>query len=153
MCCCGKPVINGQDGYSWDGKSFGVRPVDPPELQEGDQLLRDEPGRCGGLDSHCHHYRLVKAHGYLSLLVKNGGGEKRIRLHGGPITDTLLSLDSTSLYWLLNTIYHAQSDARSEGSRDTYSEWARAAAEKRIKTRKVRGSSQVTVRIVPAVRV
>ena len=65
MCCCAKPNVNGEPGYSWDGKSISTRPVDPPMLEDGDVLLFDEPGRCGGMDSHCHHYRLVKSHGSL----------------------------------------------------------------------------------------
>lgn len=150
MCCCGKPVINGQPGYSWDGQSFGIRPLNPPELQKNDSLLRDEPGRCGGLDSHCHHYRLVENHSRLLLLVKNGGGEQRIWLHGGgPVAvDVLLKLDSASLYWLLNTVYHTYADGEAKGFRDENEKWSRAAAEKRIKTRKVRGSSQIRVSIV-----
>lgn len=58
MCCCGCPVVNGEPGYKWNPKDTPtVRPVDPPLLNDDDQLLRDEPGRCGGLDSHSHHYR------------------------------------------------------------------------------------------------
>jgi hypothetical protein len=57
---------------SWDGKNVGTREVDAPALLDGDVLLFDEPGRCGGLDSHCYHYRVVKRAG-LSLLVRHGG--------------------------------------------------------------------------------
>ena len=75
MCCCGTPVVNGELGYKWNSTDKpGVRPVDPPSLKDNDQLLRDEPGRCGGLDSHCHHYRLVKSYGSLILLVRHVGG-------------------------------------------------------------------------------
>jgi hypothetical protein len=45
MCCCGKPVINGQEGYSWDGKTFSVRKPFFPELEDGDELIKDLPGR------------------------------------------------------------------------------------------------------------
>jgi hypothetical protein len=62
MCCCGTPVVNGEPGYKWQfNDTPGVRPVNAPSLNDNDQLLRDEPGRCGGLDSHSHHYRLVKS--------------------------------------------------------------------------------------------
>jgi hypothetical protein len=80
MCMCAEPNINGQPGYSWDGKHIGTREVDPPELADGDVLLCDEPGRCGGLDSHCHHYRVVQHYGSVELLVRHGGGQERIRL-------------------------------------------------------------------------
>src|SRR5688572_9405566 len=80
MCMCGKPTINGEPGYSWDGKSIGVRPVDPPALADGDVLVYDGPGRCGGLDCHSHHFRLVMDSGRAFLLVQHGGGDERIQL-------------------------------------------------------------------------
>lgn len=72
MCCCAKPNVNGELGYSWDGKNVSTRPVAAPTITDRDTLLFDEPGRCGGMDSHCHHYRLVKDIG-ISLLVRHGG--------------------------------------------------------------------------------
>ena len=82
MCCCGKPTINGQiNAYSWDGKAFMTYEPNPPALEEGDTLLWDEPGRCGGIDAHSHHFRLVKRQwGGLSLLVRHGGGDARLSL-------------------------------------------------------------------------
>ena len=45
MCCCGKPVINGEMGYKWQPEhSPIVRQPAPPALQDGDALLYDEPG-------------------------------------------------------------------------------------------------------------
>ena len=145
MCCCGKPVVNGEPGYKWNfNDNPSVRPVDPPSLNDNDQLLRDEPGRCGGLDSHCHHYRLVKSHASLLLLVRHGGGDERLHL-SGPLESVLAQLDSTDCYWALNAIYHAYSDGKRSGSENTANKWRRAAAEKRIKTRKARGSQTVRV--------
>jgi len=145
MCCCGKPVVNGEPGYKWNfDDNPSVRPVDPPSLNDNDQLLRDEPGRCGGLDSHCHHYRLVKSHASLLLLVRHGAGDERLHL-SGPLESVLAQLDSTDCYWALNAIYHAYSDGKRSGSENTANNWRRAAAEKRIKTRKVRGSQSVRV--------
>jgi hypothetical protein len=47
-------------------------------LSEGDELIYDLPGRCGGMDSHCHHLRLVKAQfGGYALLMRHGGGDER----------------------------------------------------------------------------
>ena len=60
MCCCGKPVINGQPGFKWQPNDAPrIHPVNPPALDEYETLLYDEPGRCGGLDAHCHHYRVA----------------------------------------------------------------------------------------------
>lgn len=145
MCCCGKPTINGQDGYKWnkpDGPT-SIYPVNPPMLEENDRLLADEPGRCGGSDSHHLHLRLVKNCG-LALLAKHGGGEERFRL-SGPIADTLLGLDSNARYWLLAAMYQAHLDGEHQARSATASTWRKAAAEKRIKTRKQRGSDSVKV--------
>ena len=80
MCCCNEPNINGQEGYSWNGKDSGIRKPYLPELDEGDVLLRDLPGRCGAIDSHCHDLRLVRSGSFPMLLVGNGAGRHRIRL-------------------------------------------------------------------------
>jgi len=143
MCCCGKPNINGQPGYSWDGRSFGTRPVNPPALAERDELICDEPGRCGGIDSHSHHFRLVKGQYGLALLVRHGGGDERIGL--GVIARLLLptieGLDSNARYWLLHSLYSAHREAKEHATQVCNATWRTAAAEKRIKTRKVsRGS-------------
>ena len=146
MCCCNKPTINGEYGYSWDGKSISIRPVDPPELQEDDMLLYDEPGRCGGIDSHCHHYRIVKNHGVIYLLVKNGGEDKRIHLSlYNTQYESFSQLDSNGRYWILNALYHAQLDSARKAQEAISEIWRKAAAEKRIKTRKSRGCNSIKV--------
>ena len=148
MCCCGTPVVNGDSGYKWNSTDNpGVRPVNPPSLKDNDQLLRDLPGRCGGLDSHSYHYRLVKSYGSLVLLVRHGGGDERLHL-SGPLEGVLDHLDSTACYWTLNALYHAYSDGKRSGSETTDNNWRKAAVEKRIKTRKERGTNNVRVWIV-----
>jgi hypothetical protein len=145
MCCCGKPVVNGEPGYRWNfNDNPSIRPVNAPTLAERDRLLEDEPGRCGRLDSHSYHYRLVKSCDSLVLLVRHGGGDERLPL-SGPLENTLLQLESNDRYWILNAIYHAHSDGRRSGSEKTAEAWRKAAAEKRIKTRKERGSDSVRV--------
>jgi len=141
MCCCGKPTVNGEPGYSWDGKSFGVRQPDPPALAEGDELIHDEPGRCGGLDSHCHHFRVVNNRGLMTLLVRHGGGDERIKLGSRPGAKALAVMDSTARYWVLQMLYHVQQHAARDARMDEQMKWARAAIEKRIRVRKQRGVS------------
>ena len=151
MCCCGKPTINGTPGYRWQPNDKpSTRPVDPPELAEGDMLLADEPGRCGGLDHHSHHYRLVKPRysGGLVLLVRHGAGDERIPLGAAfPIKERLLALDSDARLWLLATLARVYRQGHDEGAQKTRSAWASAAAEKRIKLRR-RGGAVVRVEIV-----
>lgn len=148
MCCCGKPTINGEFGYRWNdpNKEAGVYPVNPPELRESDQLLFDEAGRCGGLDSHSHHYRVVRAIG-LVLLVRHGRGDERIYL-SGPVLQSLEQLDSNGRYWVLNAIFHAHSNAARFGRDTEAAKWGHAAAEKRIRTRKIRGTDRYKVSIL-----
>lgn len=115
------------------------------------QQRQNEPGRCGGQDSHCHHYRIVgTARGlqFPTLLVRHGGGDESIRLSNGKaVLQALAALDSNGRYWLLNALYHAANDAKRSGRDAERARWHRAAAEKRIKVRKVRGRDAVTVEI------
>lgn len=149
MCCCQSPNINGTFGFQWDPKAApGIRPIDPPALAETDTLLYDEPGRCGGQDSHCHHYRVTAGY-FPTLLVRNGSGDERIRLSNGPaVLAALAMLDSNGRYWLLNALYHAQNAARHAGLMAERGRWLTAAKEKRIRVRKIRNRDAVRVTIV-----
>ncbi len=151
MCCCGKPTINGMPGaYSWDGKNYSTRQPMPPDLREIDALLWDEPGRCGGIDAHSHHFRLVKtSYPDFVLLVRHGGGDERIDLGCTArfVLPALESLDSNGRYWLLHTLYSVHSSAERHASQERDSVWQKAAAEKRIKVRKLRGRNAVRVSI------
>lgn len=144
MCCCGQPVVNGEQGYSWDGKHFNVRELMPPSLAENDVLLFDEPGRCGGLDCHCHHFRVVKGQDGLALLVRHGGGTERFRLFN-TIVAPLEMLDSNGRFWMLHEIFWIQSQSAREAVDKERLYWRVAAAEKRIKTRKCSNRVKVWV--------
>lgn len=149
MCCCASPTINGELGYRWQPNDKpSIRPVDPPTLEQTDLLLFDEPGRCGGQDSHCHHYRVVG--NSPALLVRHGGGQERIRLSNGKaVVQALGMLDSNGRYWLLNALYHAQANARRDATQREYGRWMLAAIEKRIKVRrsKYTASAEITEKV------
>lgn len=152
MCCCEKPTINGEHGYKWQPKDEpSVREPHPPTLRNGDTLLYDEPGRCGGLDSHCHHYRIVLSRSSaMDLLVRHGGGEERISLcTKSTLLSNLECMSSTARYWVANAVYHAYRDGKKSGLEESDSRWRLAAAERRIKVRKIRGSNLVKVSITP----
>lgn len=145
MCCCQKPTINGQLGYRYDCTGgTAVYPVNPPSLAEGETIIFDEPGRCGGVDSHAYHYRVVTGP---ELLVRHGMGEERISYlsNGKKLVEAMKLLDSDARYWVMNAIYHAQkSAARNEGEKvNAY--WQKAAAEKRIRTRKYPSRNTIKV--------
>jgi hypothetical protein len=151
MCGCGKPTINGEPGaYSWDGKSFLTYTPAPPELAEGERLLYDEPGRCGGLDCHSHHFRIVKADmGRHFLLVRHGCGDERVALCCiGDLAikaGTLDKMNSNERYWWMHLLYSVQREAASKAREAANRIWQQAAADKRIKTRKNRGRGTVKV--------
>jgi hypothetical protein len=149
MCCCGKAVINGEEGYSWDGKTFGVRKPFFAEMKEGDELIKDLPGRCGGVDSHSHDFRLVRRKFIgLVLLVRHGGGEDSVELHAYGAEAFIESMSDNDCYWIMRTIYNVAKQAARKGVDLEYNKWRRAAASGRIKTRKQRGTDFVKVWIV-----
>jgi hypothetical protein len=153
MCCCGKPNVNGTpNAYSWDGKNWSTRQPCPPDLREDDELLYDEPGRCGGLDCHAHHFRLVKRRGYYAVLVRHGGGDVRFDLGcvGRLLVPPIAALDSDGRYWLMHTLYSAREDAQRATEDAVALRWRTAAVEKRIRTKKLRGRNAVKVWIEPA---
>lgn len=133
--------------YQWSPTDPpSVRAPNPPETDRA--ILYDEPGRCGGQDSHCHHYRVVGAP-FASLLVRHGGGDEEVRLSNAKgILAALARLDSTGRYWLLNAIYHGYAEGKRQGHDREAQRWRRAAAEHRIRVRKVRGQDAVTVAMV-----
>lgn len=152
MCCCGKPNVNGTPGaYSWDGRIWSTRQPCPPDLLPGDELLYDEPGRCGGIDAHSHHFRLVKCYGSYDILVRHGGGDERFSLGvtGRLLVPSLTTLDSNARYWLMHTLYSVHQNAQRATRDTTTALWCTAAAEKRIKTRKMPSRGTVKVWIEP----
>lgn len=158
MCMCEVNNVNGQPGYSWDGKNIGVRPPAPPTLLDGDEVLYDEPGRCcktnkeqgiRGCDSHCHHFTLVRgAYAGYAILVTHGGGQERLQYGGfGLSLDNFARLDSDGRYWLMHMIHSIAHDQASEARKAESHRWRKAAAEKRIKVKKIRGQAAVNVTI------
>jgi hypothetical protein len=144
MCCCEKPNVNGEVGYRWNDPTAaaGVHPVNAPELVDGEILLYDDPGRCGGLDSHSYHYRLVRSYSSVFLLVRHGAGDECFRLScTNSLLDAFAVMGSTARYWMFNTIYHARSDAERQSREREAMHWRTAAAEKRLRTRKKRGET------------
>lgn len=155
MCGCAKPNKNVQPGYSWDGRQVSTHPVDRPKLLNGDTVLFDEPGRCcplvkgaGGTDYHSHHLTLVKNSGEFILLIRHGAGDERISLgYSYTKVGDLISLlpDSDTRYLMLYAMYRTHTDATRDAEEKERTYWRKAAAEKRIKTRKMPGRAAVKV--------
>lgn len=151
MCCCGQPIINGQMGYKWQPNDTpSIRKPYPPATQEDEIVLFDEPGRCGGMDAHSHHYQVIKWLSSYHLVVQHGGGRESFRLSTTKhFLSMLESLDTNTRYWLLHALYHAYSDGEKRGQENTSSYWRSAAAEKRIKVKKLRNQNLVKVLVEP----
>lgn len=160
MCCCQRPNKNGQPGYSWDGKSSGICSVLPPDLKPGETLIYDEPGRCGPqvngkgeTDYHLHHFRVVQSgkHGPYRLAVEHGAGYESfdIGYNFTRIVEILAPMDSDSRYLMLHGLFSAWRNGASVARLTEHETWTKAAADKRIKTRKMPGRNEVKVWIEP----
>jgi len=73
-----------------------------------------------------------------------------MRLSGSKmVMPALAALDSNGRYWLLNALFHAASDAAHSATQQESMKWRKAANDKRIRTRKLRGTNQYKVWIEP----
>jgi hypothetical protein len=91
--------------------------------------------------------RIVKRKdGKRYLLVRHGGGDEAHCMgYRSAVIDAALAHDSNERYWLLLSVYHALRDAADAAAVKERGVWTQAARNKRIKTRKVRGSDRVKV--------
>ncbi|MEN6534498.1 MAG: hypothetical protein ABFD89_12595 [Bryobacteraceae bacterium] len=155
MCDCEKPTRNDED------RRFGIEGR-APVLSEGDTLIYDECGRCApkpqvkgrnSIDFHSHHFRLVKRdYGEICLLVRHGGGDERVKLGYSYtcIPELLEPMDSDGRYLMLHALYAAHYDAARQAREQEAAKWQQAAADKRIKTRRMPKQGYVKVWIEPA---
>lgn len=156
MCCCAKPNRNGQPGYSWDGKSIGVSRIDPPDPVPNSTILYDEPGRCKPMlngkpyriDHHSHHYQVIKDDiGRIHAFVKHGGGmvEFGNTYNMEKLAALMAPMDSDARFIMLMSLESWARHAAEEAERKERGRWQRAAAQKRIKTRKMRDGVKVWI--------
>lgn len=158
MCCCAKPNKNGEPGYSWGAKTINTRPVNPPPVPEGETLVYDEPGRCApapqvkgqAIDYHSHHFRVTHRGYGARLWVRHGGGDEVMDFgRRDCIIELLAPMNSDARYLMLHALYSARSDGARAAEETERQLWRQAAAEKRIKTRKMPRRETVKVWIEP----
>lgn len=135
------------DNYSYKERDLRA-PVLIPRDHEDQTLVFDEPGRV--LNNVCYrayYFRVIKPEfGPYMLLVKHGGGTESWRMeYTKQVIDALASLDSDSRYLILHAIMRAHQESARIASEKTAAIWRRAAAEKRLKTRKVKGGVKVWI--------
>jgi len=151
MCCCEKPTINGTAPIKMTFDTpASPYPPNPPALRDGETLFYDEPGRCGGgTDSHAYHFRVTVERGRIWLLVRHGGGDERMEFGWAKSMPDLTRLDSYDRYFLLAAAFHGMKNAVQYAVDTEREDWREAAAEKRIKTRKLPGRGVTKVWIEP----
>lgn len=151
MCMCANPTVNGEPGYcSTYGAPVGVYKPNPPELRDGDELIFDEPGRCGGVDAHSYHHRLVKGYGdNYTILTRHGGGDRAFPVRWPEsVIQSMRRMCSADRYWLLHGVaYSAEGGERSARNAESR-RWHQAAVQNRIKVN--RRKKIPTVEILPA---
>ena len=143
-----KPTLNSECNYGVAG----------PTIQKGETIVYDEEGRCcpqvngkGSTDYHSHHFRVFKnEYSGHRFAVKHGGGEESYNMYPHTrVVEMLAKLDSDSRYLMLYALWSQWSDGDSKGYANADAKWRKAAAEKRIKTRKMPGRADVKVWIEP----
>lgn len=129
-----------------------------PSFPCGDALLFDEPGRVlvlkpvGNYDVcyRAYWFRVTRGqYGRATLRVKHGGGEESWSLPG-ELTKVLAALDSDQRFFVLYAFMDAHGKSAQAARQAEAAKWRQAAAEKRIKTRKLPRQSAVKVWIEPA---
>lgn len=126
-----------------------------PTLPEGSTSLFLEPGRV--LDNVCYRafcFRVRKPEfGDFTLSVKHGGGEESWRLeYCKRLVDALGNMDSDTRFITLHALMRAHQQSETNTTEKVNASWRQAAAEKRIKTRKMPGQNAVKVWVEPKVQ-
>lgn len=133
-----------------DPENYAFRELEwrAPFLAEGSASLFLEPGRV--LDNVCYRaycFRVSKpGFGDYILSVKHGGGEESWNLEWNKsLIAALGKMDSDSRFLTLHALMRAHqiSERNTVEKRDSF--WRQAAAEKRIKTRKVKAGVKVWI--------
>lgn len=119
-----------------------------PALNADETMILDEPGRV--LNNTCyrsHHFRVVLPEfGQYMLRVKHGGGTETWSIgYTKQVIEAIASLDSDSRFLMLHTLMRANQESARIASERTAAIWRQAAAEKRLKTRKVKGGVKVWI--------
>jgi hypothetical protein len=147
------PSLTDPENYSYQQRDWRA-----PSIAAEDTVMFDEPGRVLGargsaVDCRSHYFRVVKPQfGQYTLKVKHGGGEESWPLgFDSRIIDGLAQMDSDNRFRLLWTIMDGHHNTARQTTEKINAGWQRAAAEKRIKTRKLPGQNRVRVWIEPAI--
>lgn len=138
------PAVLDPENYSYREREWRA-----PAIPESFTLVFDEPGRVlGNVCYRSHYLRVTKDEfgSFHQLHVQHGAGTESWRFtYLKSVIDALASLDSDSRYLLLHTIMRANQESATRTAEKVAANWQKAAAQKRIKTRKVKGGVKVWV--------
>lgn len=141
-----------------DNYCYRERQWRAPPVEEGEEIIFDEPGRVLGRDENgrngvccrSHYFRVTKPQfGRFMLRVRHGGGDRSFELDYNRLAiDGMALMDSDSRYRLLWMLLKVHQDAASEAATETAQKYRRAFVEGRLRKRKIRGQEAYKVEIV-----
>lgn len=114
----------------------------------GNNVLLEEKGRViGEVDYNCYTLKLVRDMGFHHLYVTHGAGEEKISLIHvkEQVIKNILNMDPDTRFLTLFAFYDIAKSEFQKGFNKAEVIYQRAAAEGRLKTRKVRGENRVRV--------
>lgn len=125
--------------------------MNAPDMAEGDALLFDEPGRIiqhtnYAVDYTSHYFRVVKGDYGPRLLVRNGLGDKALRIDKALVA-AVSGLDSDARYLALYALADLVRKEREAGYDAARKEYQQAFVDGKLKKRKVRGQNVFRVSI------
>lgn len=114
----------------------------------GNNVLLEEKGRViGEVDYNCYTLKLVRDMGFYHLYVTHGAGEEKISLIHvkEQVIKNILNMEPDTRFLTLFAFYDIAKSEFQKGFNKAEITYQRAAAEGRLKTRKVRGKNRVRV--------
>lgn len=141
-------VITSEIGY-------GAEPLRRPEIQEGEELIFDLPGRIvrrnggDGVDIRSHYLLVLKHYGMCFIRVRHGGGVETVNLgtQGKTVVEAMALLSDDQRYCLAFSLYHVHNEARRNGSSEAETRVKRAFLEGRLTKRTKGGVTRCEERV------
>lgn len=135
-------------------ENYGADPWREPKQDEDDTVIFSEHGRVLDKTDYRSHWLMLVEEPYqtLTLLVKHGGGQERIRLgyhtrYWKQVAQSMQPMDSDGRYLMLYALYRLYRETRRQAEDRVRAEMKLAFVEGRLKKRKVRGQNAYKVTV------
>jgi hypothetical protein len=126
-----------------------------PSVEDGEEIIFDEPGRVlgrdamgyNGTDYRSHYFRVTRSkYDAYRLRVHHGGGEEAWSLgYNRSTIDALGALDSDARYLLLHAIAKAHGESYRAGVQASAKKYTDAFLDGRLKKRRSQGRARVEI--------